>query len=220
MISISNNNISREKWKCFLNDSSFATPFQTPEYFDFYNSVPGLNAEVFAVEDSNELLALCIVTFQKEKGIKEYFSRRAIIYGGPLIAESEKGKIALDALLSAINLELKQKVIYAETRNFNDYSLYKECFLKNAWNYEPYINFHLDCTTEETAWKNLSTNRKRQIKKAINLGVKIEEAKDINEVNEFYKILNELYHSRVKRPLQSYNFFTLFFNKNFSAFNN
>jgi len=61
-------NISREKWKSFLNESPFSTPFQSPEYFNFYNSVTGLSAEAFAVEEKKELLTLCVVSYQKAIG--------------------------------------------------------------------------------------------------------------------------------------------------------
>jgi len=61
-------NISREKWKSFFNESSVSTPFQSPEYFDFINSISGLSAEVFAIEESKELLALCVVSYQKAIG--------------------------------------------------------------------------------------------------------------------------------------------------------
>jgi len=213
MIVICNNSIPIEKWKSFFNNSSFATPFQSPEYYDFFNSVNGLAADVFAVEENNELQALCVVTFLKGKGIKSFFSRRAIIYGGPLVAEGEKGKLALNALILRINKEFKHKVIYAETRNFNDYINYKYCFTENGWNYEPYLNYHLDCTSKTNVWKNFNTNRKRQIKKAIELGVQLGEAKSWEEVDSFYEILRKLYHSKIKKPLPPYNFFTLFFEK-------
>ncbi|MGD0711521.1 MAG: GNAT family N-acetyltransferase [Bacteroidales bacterium] len=208
------NKINRDKWKYLLNKSPFSSPFQTPEYFVFFNSVSGLSAEVFIVEENDELLTLCLVTFQKEKGIKGYFSRRAIIYGGPLVDNSEKGKLALKTLFSAINKELKHRVIYAETRNFNDYSSYKDCFLKNGWNYIPYLNIQISLQgkTMDDILGAMKYNRRREIQMSIKEGTIAKEAENTEDVTALYNILSQLYKNRVKLPLPEMDFFIRLFN--------
>lgn len=211
---ISGSSISSKKWNALINVSVFSTPFQTPEYFNFFNSVSGLSAEVFAIEEESKLLALCVVTFQKEKGIKSFFSKRAIIYGGPLIAEDERGDYALGLLLSHMNKELKHKVIYAETRNFNDYSLYKGCFLKNDWNYTPYLNFQilLHGKTLDDIIAAMKYNRRREIQLSLKSGAYIKEAENIEDVKNLYVILSDLYANRVKLPLPNLEFFISLYN--------
>jgi len=211
---IENNKINRVNWKYLLSKSRFTTPFQTPEYLDFFNSVPGLSAEVFAIEESKELLALCVVTFQKEKGIKSFFSRRAIIYGGPLLVEGEKGKHALGVLLSEMNNNLKRSVIYAETRNFNDYSEYKEDFHESGWNYEPYLNIQISLRgkSHDDILRAMKYNRRREIQLSLREGAYIKVAENINEVTFLYNILSELYEKRVKLPMPDLEFFLKFFN--------
>jgi serine/alanine adding enzyme len=208
-----NREINKEKWLNLLEISDFSTPFQTPMFYTMFRDLEGFSTDVFAVEENMSYTALAVVTIQKEKGIKGFFSRRAIIYGGPLLIENENGEIALSTLLNAIKRNIRQKVIYFETRNLYDYSYYKDCFKDCEWNYEPYLNFHLDCSNEATVWKNFDNNRKRQIKKAIEQGVKIEEAQDLNEVAVFHNILHGLYRSKVKKPLLPYDFFRIFFEK-------
>ncbi len=207
-------NINRNKWTSLLDKSPFSSPFQTPGYFDFFNTVPGLSAEVFAVEGNNELLALCVVTINKEEGIKSFFSRRAIIYGGPLVVCSERGGLALDDLLSAINKELKHRVIYAETRNFNDYSSYKDCFLKNGWNYIPYLNIQISLQgkTMDDILGAMKYNRRREIQISIKEGTIAKEAEDTEDVTALYNILSQLYKNRVKLPLPELDFFIRLFN--------
>ena len=39
-------------------------------------------ARAFAVTDNEAIRSLAVVTYQEEKGLKGYFSRRCIIYGG------------------------------------------------------------------------------------------------------------------------------------------
>lgn len=205
---LKNEQIGKVNWEKILNSSDYGSPFQTPEFYSFFNSIPGFLAYAYAVEEQNELKSLCVVTIQKEKGITGFFSRRAIIYGGPLIKSfKEEG---LSELLKGISKDLKGKVIYLETRNFHDYRIHKEIFAKNNWVFEPYLNYHLNCDTENTVINNLNTNRKRQIKKAIKSGVELKEASNKEEVIEFYNILSNLYKDKIKKPLFPLEFFLKF----------
>jgi serine/alanine adding enzyme len=215
---LKNGEIDVESWQKLLIENQFASPFQSYEYYRFFNTISGLTSNVFALEENGELLTLCVVTLQKEGGIKGYFSRRAIIYGGPILIDGDAGKSALFELLKAINKDLKSNVIYGEIRNLYDYTGYKKCFESNGWDYKQHLNFHLDCSYEEIVWKNLNKNRQRQIKKAIKLGVQIEEAKSMLEVHEFYDILIELYKTKVKKPLFAFDFFEKLFNAKLSKF--
>lgn len=214
MILLKNQEIDKALWAKLQAGNLFSSPFQTNEYLDFFNSIPGLSAKVFAVEESNEILALCVVSFQKEKGIKGYFSRRAIIYGGPLIAKGEKGKLAFGVLLTAMNNELKHKVIYAETRNFNDYSKYRDVFIKSGLNYEQYLNYQIlvQGKTLEDILGAMKYNRRREIQLSLKEGAYTNEAENTNEVIALYNILSALYEDRVKLPMPDLEFFIKLFN--------
>jgi serine/alanine adding enzyme len=205
--------VSRQKWISFLSGNLFTTPFQTPAFYDFYNSVDGLSAKVFTVEESDELLALCVITFQKEKGLKGYFSRRAIIYGGPLIAIGDKGKSALVLMLNAISEDLKHKVIFIETRNFNDYFDYKECFRSDAWNYIPYLNVQIDLheRSADDIIGSFKYNRRRELNLSIKEGVTYKVADNMDEVSALYHLLEGIYDKRVNLPLPSLDFFVKLF---------
>jgi serine/alanine adding enzyme len=211
-----NNFIERAKWLNFYRSNEFSTPFQSPAYFDFVNSVTDFSAEVFAVEEQNEIKALCVVVIQKELGLKSYFSRRGVIYGGPLIKHNSPE--ALQKLLTEVNKELKNRVIYVETRNLYDYSVYKEVFKSYGWNYQPELNYHLDCSSEETAWKNFNTSRRRQIRKALKNGVVIAEASGVEEVRKYHKILDDLFTTKVKKPLAPFEWFKKMYENDLAKF--
>lgn len=197
------------QWDAMIAASGLASPFQSRQFHDFFNSVDGLSAIAYGVEDQGKLASLCVVTFQKEKGMKGFFSRRAIIYGGPVADTSHPEALAF--LLKNINENLRSKVIYTETRNFYNYAPVKMVFSAAGWEFEPYLNYHLNCSSEETAMSGLNTNRKRQIKKAQKNGALIEEAKSKGEVKEFYDILKNLYTTRIKKPLFDFEFFEKFY---------
>lgn len=200
-----------KKWNDLLDASSFASFFQTPEFFRLINTVPGLSAMVFAVEES-DIKAICVVTLQKEPGIKGFFSRRAIIYGGPVLNDANEAII--DLLIKSVERRLKRKAIYIEIRNLNDYNAFNKIFLDNNWKYLSYQNFRVNCSDKEDPSDRLGNNRKRQIKKAIESGVILREAANPGEVTLFYRMLQNLYKHKIGKPVLPEQFFDGFYKSN------
>jgi len=213
---LKNNEISKNRWDLLFLKNIFSSPFQSYSFYNLFNSISGLSADVFAIEEAFQIKALCVVTIQKEPGILGFFSRRAIIYGGPIVEPNSE--LFLDYLLTSINVEIKKKVIYSEIRNLSDYSVFREIYKRNLWQYLPYQNFIVDCADKDKLLQKLSSNRKRQIKKAISNGVKLKEAENITEVIEFYNILKKLYTLKVKKPLLPRNFFEEFFKRDIGKY--
>jgi hypothetical protein len=207
-----NNNIPRDMWHKFLSENTYSTPFQAPEFYDLFNAVRYLSAEAIAVFISDSIKALAVVTLQTEPGIKSFFSRRAIIYGGPLI--SEDNQEATIILMKEISEKFRKKVIYIESRNLFDYSHLKKVYSTLGWNYKKHLNFRVYCESEELVWSNLNRLRKREKKKATANNVIMKEADCIDEVKQLYDILHKMYYYRIKKPIFNWEFFQhLFTNK-------
>jgi hypothetical protein len=135
---VNNKTVNIKKWTALIKVSTFSSPFQTPEFYNLFNSIDGYSADVFAVEENNAYSALVVVTVQKEKGLKGYFSRRGIIYGGPLITENQS--LATAKLLKETSTSYRNKLIYIEVRNYFDYSEYRNIFESNGFKYNPHLN--------------------------------------------------------------------------------
>jgi len=211
-----NQNVPRVQWDSLYSSNNYSSPFQSYSFYSFFNSVDGLSANVFACEENNEILALCVVTLQKEKGVKGFFSRRAIIYGGPLIRSNNPNTIPV--LFKKIKAYYKRKAIYIEIRNYFDYSNYIDIFKNLDFKYLPWLNYQVPALNLEEVKKNMSASRLRQIKKAIKNGVTWKEATSIDEVKVFYSILKELYLRKIKKPLFPEAFFLEFFKQNTGKF--
>lgn len=275
---LSGKSINREEWSRLVQTSPTGTWFQTPEAYDFFASMPEL-FRPFVVAIANNpssseaqhsinpslqtLRAVCIgyVTVEKNP-IKQFFTRRAIVIGGPALADDatdEEVNALLEAVktktrhLQSLNSDLHETThqsacmqafrqpedlshiaveqqdasqkhaaltkntknifycyepIYIETRNFNDYSRWKDAFAKAGFSYQPHLNFHVDCTDEEAMWERLSENRCRQVRKAhATVECLMNEGISELEVREWYEILAELYRTKVKTPLWPVEFF-------------
>ena len=176
-------------------------------------------------------------TTQEKCIFKQYFTARTIIPGGPLLANciSETALAELLNAVSQFKVEgLKfkgtensvaettaslphrliassphrlTKPIYVETRNFHDYSRWKEVFQKAGFAYQPHLNYHVDTTSLDQVQARIGKHRWRYIRLSMRDGAKIVDNPTIEQVRAFYTILQELYRTKVKTPLWSWEFF-------------
>ena len=203
--------IDRQQWSELVRTSETGTWFQSPEAYNFFASLPELMEPfVYGLERAGKLCAVCVGYVTKESNpIKQFFTRRAIIIGGVAICKS-CAKEDATVLLNYIRKDLKPKTIYIETRNFNDFGPWKEAFEAAGFVYKSHLNFHVDPSVN-----NLSDNRKRQLKKSDAI---VTEATSESEILEWYKVLAELYRTKVKTPLWPIDFFLEAYRRNIAKF--
>lgn len=255
--------IDQQQWQQLIERSATATWFQTDEAYRFYQSVSDMQPFVYGVIECREESVECkgketseavtsastpytihqtpklkgvIVGYitQEKNPFKQFFTRRAIILGGPLLAE-DISDAALAELLKAVSqcraysVECKGKEtseavtsastqpkgrytihhtpIYIESRNFHDYLKWRSIFEANGFAYQPHLNFHVDTSSIDLVDQNISESRKRDIRTTIREGVTPVYEPTIEQVRAYYEILKHLYKTKVKTPLFSWEFF-------------
>ena len=213
------NEIDVNQWDDLIKHSNVATWFQTKIAYKFYDSLPNIMIPfVVALAKDNVLRGLVVGYITQEKNpIKQLLTRRAIIVGGPLLANDITNQ-EVELLMSATRKSLKGKVIYIETRNFNDYSTWKEGFIVYGFEYVPHLNFHVDTTSKEIIEGNLSKSRKRDIRVSFRDGSVIVNNPTIEQVRSYYTILADLYKTKVKLPLFPLEFFEKLYELDSSRF--
>ncbi len=224
-------NIDRQQWERLVNESSTATWFQTFEAYRFYVSLPEvLTPFVVAIKRSQESRAKSQESLQgvivgyvtkEQSAVKQFFTRRAIVMGGPLLSE-EITDAELTALLRALSQDKGQRTrdkgrrtkdgllhtpIYIEMRNFNDYSRWKNVFEQCGFAYQKHLNFHINTTSVERIDKHLNRNRKRNIRAVQQRGAAIVEKPTLEQVRAFYVLLQSLYTNKIRLPLFPLAFF-------------
>ncbi len=206
MLQFQSNNLIKTDWEQFITTNQFASPFQSIEFFDFINKTDNHEAITFSCSYNGNIEALCLVTIQQEKGLKGFFSKRAIIYGGPLLSTNQEVN---KKLIEYVTKKLASKVIYIETRNFFDFNNELSVFQELKWEYLPYLNFQLafkDASTE-TLIAAMKYNRRREIKQSITEGASYQEATNEEQIKKLYEILLDLYKTRVKLPIPPLSYF-------------
>ena len=209
--------IDPQQWSELVQSSPTATWFQTDEAYRFYLSVGGMQAFAYGVAEEGRLVGVIVgYTTKCTNAIQQYFTKRAIIYGGPLLANCIS-ETALAELLKAVAQCPASRLspiayrltnpIYIETRNFNDYSRWKEIFNINGFGYQKHLNYHINTTSLELVQSNIGKHRWRYIRLSMRDGAKIVENPSIEQVQAFYTILQDLYQTKVKTPLWSWEFF-------------
>lgn len=203
--------INRAEWRQLVQTSATGTWFQSPEAYEFYASMPEL-FRPFAVglDNAGKLRGVCVEYVTVEKNaVKQFMMRRAIIVGGPCFADDCINE-EVSLLLSTLRQQLSTGAnapIYIESRNFNDYSRWRDAFAAAGFDYIPHLNFHVDTSSVEVVEANLGKSRKRDIRTSLRDGATIIEKPTLEQVREYYAILEHLYKTRVKTPLFPFSFF-------------
>ncbi len=212
--------ITPQAWDTLVQESDTATWFQTREAYRFYASLPQeMTPFVYAVAEQStdkaesshttsvRLTGIIVgyITHEQSK-VKQYLTRRAIIIGGAMLDTAISDE-ALSALLTTLRSGLAKKAIYIELRNFHDYSRWRKVFADNGFAYQPHLNFHIDTFSSAVVEQNLGKSRKRDIRTSIREGVAPVLHPTLEQVREYYALLQMLYRTKVKTPLFSWAFF-------------
>ena len=208
--------INPDAWDELLKKSPVTSWFQTPEAYCFFDSLSFMEAFVVAVKEGDRLLGLTVGYVQGDGGrLKQMLSRRAIIVGGPLLADDISNE-ALTLMLNTIKKQLSHRCIYIETRNLNVYSRWRSSFEKCGFEYVPHYNFHIDVSEGELIDKRMDKSRRRRIRRATENGVTINSENP--DIKGFYDILSNLYRTKIHKPLPPFSMFEQLGNMPFSKY--
>ena len=201
------NDIDKRTWGAFVKNHPEGNIFQTPEMYEVYAATPKYEPHIFVVySDEKEIIGCLLSVVQKEhKGILGRLSSRSIIMGGPLLLNNDQS--VLDLILKDYNIKLGKKVIYSQFRNLFDTSDLTNIFKNNGYYYEDHLDIWVDLNkTEAELWKDVSSTRRNEIKRAEKEGVVVKEYTDLESLKSSYNILKEVYN-RAKIPLADIDLF-------------
>ena len=204
--------VNKAEWGALIAHSQTATWFQTQAAYEFYAAQPELFSPFVIAVGNEEIQAVCVGYVTRESNpLKQFLTRRAIIIGGPAIADNASAETVY-TLITTVRNRLKNKAIYIETRNFNDFSPWRTAFEEVGFFYEPHLNFHVDTTSLDTIEQHLDENRRRNLRSSMRHGVTILQQPTLAQVVDFYQIIEKLYSEKVKTPLFPLSFFKQLYN--------
>lgn len=192
--------------------------FQSEEFARFLGETGFLEPFRYVVERKGRVVASIQGFIQKDGGrLKRFFSRRAIVNGGPFLAEDVTDQ-ELECLLENSKKSLRGKAIYLETRNYRDFARFRPVFERCGFVYDPHYDFQVRTDSLETAEQNLGKSRKRDIKYSLNNGALVIDNPTPRQIAAFYSLLEALYREKVRTPLFPLDFFLKLSRTAFSKF--
>jgi len=204
-------NINFSDWEEFLQNHPNGYFFQSPGLVNFYNQLDNYEVKSIFALQNEAIVGVLIGVEQKEgSGVKGYLTNRCIIFGGPIISENIDQETVAHQLLETLKRE--SSAIYIEFRNLFSLSRFDRIFNAAGFENISHVNFlvNTDLTPDE-ALMNLSSSKRRQVRKSIKTGAVIREPQSIDDVRSFYEILLDLYQNKVKKPLPEWEFFKEFY---------
>lgn len=203
-----------DAFRKFIRQAPTANFFQSPEFLPFIEPVAGYQPFLLlALNDSGEVEGSLAGVIQSDgTGMKAWFSRRAIIWGGPVVSDgaSKQGQEVAHRLLQALKKSLQGKVIFIEFRNFFDCKDLHPVFQACGFHFRPHLNFIVALDDKKAVQDRLSSNRRRQIRASRAAGAVTMEPESEDDVRELYDLLEKLYKEKVKKPLPSIDLFMQF----------
>lgn len=210
--------INRSAWADLTKTSPVATWFQTQAAYAFFDGLPFLEAFAIAIASERQLKGVVVGYIQKDGGkLKRFFSRRAIVLGGPLLDDTITAE-ELACLLCRVKDKVGKKSIFIEFRNFCDYSRWRTTFERCGFQYQPHYDIHVDTTSMELVNEHLGKSRKRDVRVSMRDGASVVTNPTLPQIHEFYGILKTLYETKVKTPLFPIEFFERLSTLDTSAF--
>ena len=192
--------------------------FQQPEFYKFLELTGLIVPFSYSVERDGREVGVIQGFIQKDGGwLKKFFSRRAIINGGPWLAEDITNEEVENLLKKCIE-GLKKKAIYIETRNYFDYSNYRSVFEKSGFQYEPHYDIIVEVNGDDSWEKRMESSRLRFVKSSLKNGAEMVENPSEQDVIDYYKVLKDLYTEKVKTPLFPLDFFLKLYHTSFCQY--
>lgn len=181
-------------WSEFVKNHPQGNIFQTPEMFEVFSETKNYTPIFLAVvDDDNTVQGSLVSVIQTEfSNILSKFTARAIIWGGPLIKDSNPE--VLTRLLVAYDKKVQNRVIYSQFRNFWKPTWERVVFESLGFKYEDHLNILVDLRkSHEQLWKEVKPARRKAINKAKRSGVTFRELQNRQELAEGYSIVESVY---------------------------
>ncbi|PWE00347.1 hypothetical protein [Marinilabilia rubra] len=198
--------VDREKWEAFVLDHPDGSVFQLPGMFDVHEHAKYQRpAGWFAFEGDNLVGLMVSVNFWNAIFPMSLFTRRQVVFGGPLVAENDMG--VLLALLEALVKETGRKAVFSEIRNLKLGLSLKPLYEEAGFYYESHLSVGIDMSRKSNdLWASLSPSRRDNIQK---MGTTNHTIRNLHGSEDVYKIWDILrcYIGRKGRPIPDLSLF-------------
>ena len=200
--------VDKNKWSEFVARHPQGNVFQTPDYYNFCNSIKGYAAIAYFCMIGEEIVGTLVSEIQREfSGFGGVLTGRAIVRGGPLVTGDDP--VIFKALIKAFNDGASHHALFGQFRNLRDLSFWSEGFKLAGYNFEDHLDIIIKLTEpKEKLWSDIHPTRRKQINRSERRGVvvNIYDNTDKGKIETCYRLLKKTYR-KAGLPLPGQDFF-------------
>ncbi len=177
----------------FLQQHADINIFQDPAYARVQNAVNNQEAFCFGAEQDGQIIGILSgVIIQNFGWPVSLFTTRAVIWGGPVVANNDKSITAF--LLEESQKRLGKRVIFTQFRNMRDMSLLKPTYERCGYDYIPHLNILIDLQqSQDSLIANINKNKRKNVRKSINKGTVFKQIESEEEFNKAVALIMDTY---------------------------
>ncbi len=181
--------IDRQVWADFVNNHPDGSVFQMPWMFDLHRLTNGQRPIGFFAFDGTRMVGVMLaVIFRNAVFPMSWFTRRQIVFGGPLVEENDRG--VLLAVLEAMVKGNGSQVVFSEIRNLRLGLSLKPVFEDAGFYYESYLSIGVDMNRKSgELWESLSPERRTNIERMGTVLYTIRDMRGAEDMKGVWKIL-------------------------------
>jgi len=198
-----------EAWKSLQASSTYASPFQSPEYYAFLKSQPNHLPLLLSATSpsSSDLCPLSLILIDLQFNHLRLLTSRAIVFGGPLISPDCPHEALSQLLTEAIKISRQHNAVYLEIRSFFDYSRYSNIFSSLGLRFIDHGDCLADTSSLEVIDHNIQPRKLTQIRSALRHGITFIDNPTDAQITDFYALLRVKHWQRTRRPIPPLKYF-------------
>ena len=148
------------------------------------------------------------VILQEFAGMFGKFTARAIVWGGPLVADQNREILSI--LLTKFDSICNKNVVFAQFRNLWDISIWKMLFEQHGYTFDEHLNVLFDLKQgKNELWKGMNPTRRKQINRGLkrDLHSVVVDSISAKELATCFAILKQVYND-AKLPHPEIGYFS------------
>lgn len=198
--------VDRKKWETFVLEHPDGSVFQLPGMFDVHEQARHQRPSGWFAFEGSQLVGLMVgVNLWNAIFPMSYFTRRQVIFGGPLVAGNDMG--ILLALLEALVKDTRRKAVFCEIRNLRLSLSLKPVFEEAGFYYESHLSVGIDMSRKSgDLWASLSPSRRENIEKMASVRYTIRDLHGADDTRRLWEILR-CHIGRKGRPVPDLSLF-------------
>jgi hypothetical protein len=181
--------IDRKVWVDFVNNHPDGSFFQMPWMYYLHKLTKSQRPVGFFAFDGTKMVGVMVaVNFRNSVFPLSWFTRRQILFGGPLVLGNDRG--VLLAMLEAMVNSRFHKAVFSEIRNLRLGLSLKPVFEDAGFYYESYLSVVIDMNRKSgEMWESLSPERRNNIDKLKSVLYTIRDMRGAQDIDAVWRII-------------------------------